>query len=165
MLLKKIVKCYDLGFCFKVDEEKDLVFFPILRQELVVLVKSGHELSKKRRLRLFDLQKYPLITYRENNPLGIYIRRLFNEEKIVPNIVFAFDEGITISEMVAQDLGVALLNNMSILQNYLSIIPLDIKSDPPIVYLAYHKNLHHSKAVKKFIRHLKTNSKSHNSTK
>ena len=143
---------YDVGFCYKVDNENDLVFDPMLMQDLVVIAKEGHELTKKERLMLSDIQEYPLITYRENNPLGIFIRNLFKEQKIDPNIVFAFDEEITISEMVAQDFGIAVLSNIPILRNYyLSIIPLDIKSDLPILYLAYHKHLNHSKAIQKFI--------------
>lgn len=147
---------YDIGFCFKVENEKDLVFVPMLRQELVVIAKVGHELSKKERLMLSDLQGYPLITYRENNPLGVFIRNLFKEQKIVPNIIFAFDEDITISEMVAQDFGIAILANIPLLENYLSVIPINIKSDSPILYLAYHKNSNHSKAIQIFIRLLKT---------
>ncbi len=130
----------------------------MLKQELVAIAKKEHELSKKEILTLSDLQEYPLITYRENNPLGIFIRNLFKEQKVVSNIEFAFDEEITISEMVAQDFGIAILVNIPILQNYLSIIPLDIKSDSPILYLAYHKNSYHSKSIKNFIHHLITSS-------
>ena len=87
---------YDLGICFKADKEQDLVFVPILKQELVVIAKKGHELSRKEKLLLSDLQGYPLITYRENNPLGTFIRRLFKEQNIDPDIAFTFDEDITI---------------------------------------------------------------------
>lgn len=146
---------YDLGFCFKEKNESDLVFVPMLRRELVVISKVGHELSKKERLLLSDIKAYPIITYRESNPLGVFIRNLFNEEKIVPNIIFTFDDGITISEMVAQDFGIAVLTNIPILKNYLSIIPLDLKSDSPILYLVYNKNSNRSKAIQNFVRLLK----------
>ncbi len=153
-----INEVYDIGFCFQVEVDKGLIFVPILRQELVVITKVGHELSKKEKLLLSSLQEYPLITYRENNTLGICIRNLFKEQNIVPNIIFAFDEEIIISEMVAQDFGIAILVNTPILRNHnLSIIPLDVKSDFPILYLAYQKNSNHSKSIKNFIHILKAN--------
>lgn len=149
---------YDLGFCFMVDKEKDLVFVPMIKRELVVITKVGHELSMKKRLILSDLRGYPLITYRENNPLGIFIRKVFKDQNIVPNIVFAFDEEITISEMVAQDFGIAILANIPVLRHYLPIIPLDTNSDSPLLYLGYHKNSNHSKSIKNFIDLLKESS-------
>ena len=148
---------YDIGFCFKAESENDLCFLPMLNQELVVITKAGHQLSQKRKLELSTLGKYPLITYRENNPLGISIRSLFREQGIVPNIVSSFDEEITIREMVAQDFGIAVLANAPVLQNHnLSIIPLDVKSDLAILYLVYQKSYDYSDSVKKFIHLLKS---------
>lgn len=149
---------YDLGLCYKVDNEKDLVFVPILRQDLVIICKKDHELSKKEKITLSDLREYPLITYRESNPLGAFIRNLFKSQKVEPNIVFAFDEDITICEMVAQDFGIAVLDNMPILRDCFSIIPLDIETDLPLLYLVYHKNSMNSKVIQNFIRLLKTSS-------
>lgn len=147
---------YDIGFCSKVGNEKDLISVPMLSQGLVVITKVGHELSNKKELSLSTLQEYPLITYRENNPLGVSIRNIFKKQKITPDIVFAFDEEMTISEMVAQDFGIAVLANTPILRNHnLSIIPLDVKLDFPTLYLVYQKNSNHSKSIKNFIRLLK----------
>lgn len=151
---------YDIGFCSKVETEKDLTFVPMLKQEIVVLTKLDHELSKEKILMPSQLQKYPLITYRENNPLGIYIRNLFKEEEILPNITFSFDVEVTISEMVAHNFGIAVLVNTPILRSYnLAIIPLEVKSDLPILYLAYKNHWNHSDCVKNFIHFLETSSK------
>lgn len=151
---------YDIGFCYKVETEKDLIFVPILKQEIVVLTKLDHELSKEEILMPSHLQKYPLITYRENSPLGIYIRNLFKEQKILPNIIFSFDGEVTISEMVAHNFGIGVLVNTPILRSHnLAIIPLDVKSDLPILYLAYKNHCNYSKYVKNFIHLLETSSK------
>jgi DNA-binding transcriptional LysR family regulator len=151
---------YDIGFCSNVENEKNLFFCPILNQELVVITKAGHELSKKGKLTLPALQEYPLITYRANNPLGISIRSLFAEQRIVPNIIFAFDEEITISEMVSQDFGIAILANTPILQNHiLSIIPLDVKPNFATLYLVYRNNYDYSNSIMNFILLLKSNAK------
>lgn len=148
---------YDIGFCFKAETVKDLVFIPMLKQELVVITKVGHKLSKKDQLKLTDLLEYPLITYRENNPLGIFIRKLFLDQKLVPKIAYAFDEDITISEMVARDIGIAVLANIPLLRNYLSIIPLYINAESPVLYLAYRKTSSQPKAIQEFISFLNTN--------
>lgn len=145
---------YDIGFCFKIENDTDLVFIPMIRQELVVIANKGHDLSYKERLNLNDLKDYPLITYREKNYLGIFIRKVFKEQRITPHIAYTFDGEITISEMVAHDFGIAVVANIPILKNYLSIIPLDIESESPYLYLVYHKNSNKQKSIKKFIRHL-----------
>jgi len=149
---------FDIGFCSEVSPENDLVFVPILSQELVVITEEGHELSKRKSIKLLELQKYPFITYRDNNPLGVYIRNLFTEKNIIPNIVFSFDGEVTISEMVSQAFGIAILVNTPILRNYnLSIIPLNEKVNSATLYLTYHKNSYHSKSVASFIRHITEN--------
>jgi len=145
---------YDIGFCFKSKVDSDLTFIPIIKREFVVIARHNHELGQKEKLTLTDLQGIPIITYRESNPLGQYIRNMFKEENISPNIVFSFDEEITISEMVAENLGVAVMTKIPILQNSLTVIPLDLKSDPPFLHLAYHRNSNHSKIIHKFVQHV-----------
>lgn len=63
---------YDIGLCYKIIKENNLVYIPIMKRELVVITKYGHELSQKKSLCLTDLQNMPLITYRESNPLGLF---------------------------------------------------------------------------------------------
>ena len=99
-----------------------------------------------------------------SHPLGFFIRNLFKEEGIVPNIAFSFDDEITISEMVAQNMGIAVLANIPILRRNFSTIPLDIKSELPIIYLTYNKNLNHSGNIKRFIRHIMANADYHKVT-
>lgn len=148
---------YDIGFCHKVLNESELTFVPVIKNQLVVVAKSDSNLFKKEKLTISDLRKLPLITYRESNPIGLFIRSLFTEQNIVPNIVFSFDEEMTITEMVTEDFGVAVLADKPILHSYLSVIPLDIQTEPPVLYLAYHKNSHHSANTYNFIRHIITN--------
>lgn len=145
---------YDIGLCYKIIKEKDLVYIPIMKRELIVITKNGHELSQKESLTLTDLQNIPLITYRENNPLGIFIRNQFKKENINPNIIFSFDEEVTISEMVAQDFGIAVLVKIPVFNNCLSFIPLKIKTEPPVLYLIYHKDSGHAKLIHRFVRHV-----------
>lgn len=149
---------YDMGFCYKTENETDLTFIPILRQDFVVITKVGHKLSKRSSLSLTELSKYPLITYRDNNPLYVCINNLFKKQNITPHIVFSFDDDITISEMVSHNFGLAILVNTPILRNYnVSIIPLNVKSASAILYLAYRKNDELSNACRSFINQLKMN--------
>lgn len=150
---------FHIGFCSKDKKEKHVDFVPMFRHELVVITKVGHELSKKEKLLFTNLINYPLITYREKHPFGILIYNLLRKQKIVSNIIYTFDDEITISEMVAQDFGIAVVVNTPILRNFnLAIIPLDVKSDSPILYLAYHKQAIFSKPTMNFIHLLKINS-------
>ncbi len=149
---------YDIGFCSKVENENDLVFVPMITQEIVVVTKKEHELSKQEPLTISHLQDYPLITYRENSPLGIYIRNLFKEKNIAPNIMFSFDGEITIGEMVALDFGIAVIAYTPLLRNQnISIIPLNVESDLPLLHLTYKKHSEHSQCIKDFLQLLRKN--------
>lgn len=145
---------YDIGLCFRQNNENNLVYVPVLKRELVVITKHGHELSHNDSLSLSDLLRFPLITYKERSPLGLFVRNLFKNENLTPNIVFSFDDEVTISEMVAQDLGIAILVDIPVFRHYLSIIPLDIKLEPPVIYMIYHKDSSHTKIIFSFLRHI-----------
>lgn len=149
---------YDMGFCYKTENEKDLIFMPILRQEFAVITNVGHKLSGKTSLNLADISECPLITYRENNPLHLYISNLFKEQNIEPYIVLSFDDDITISEMVAQNFGIAIVVDTPILRNHnVSIVPLNANSASAILYLAYRKDAILSSSSRGFINQLKKN--------
>src|SRR5881392_3699361 len=52
---------YDLAFCSYVEDETDIDFIPLVKQELVLVVPSGHPLAKYTSLDLKDTEPYPFV--------------------------------------------------------------------------------------------------------
>lgn len=148
---------FDVGFCSYTENEPDLVFFPVLNQELSIIVPKEHELSKNNILSLKEVSKHPIITYNvTSNSLGILIMNIFDSQKIHPNIVYELNDETSIGGFVSQGFGVGIVVNLPLLKQFdLDIIPLDINIQTRIVYCVYNKKYEYTKAIQSYIKFLK----------
>lgn len=143
---------YDLGFCSKIDNEPDLVFLPMLYQELVLITQKNHELAAKEHITMSEIIDYPLITYRHTLPIGKMIMNLFQEQNLEPTISHALDDEISIGGLVSEGFGIAIVANTPLLRQFnIAMIPLDTRLDSRVVYLAYNTNQYRTQAVQSFI--------------
>lgn len=149
---------FDVGFCSYVENEPDLAFFPILIQELAVVVPENHVLAKEKRISLKKVSEYPLVTYNTtSNALGILLMNVFDSEKINPNIVYELDDEASIGGFVSEGFGVGIIANLPLLSQFnLKIIPLDINIKTRVVYCVYNKNCYHTKSILSYIDFIKT---------
>lgn len=142
---------YDLGFCSMVEEEKNLVFVPILAQELVLIVNKTHALGNKKEVRFSDLKNYNLITYRESLPIGKVVSKLLKEHKIEAD--FSYDDEISIGGIISENPLAAIVARTSFLKQFdnLNIISLpDVPWDARLIYMVYSKKNFISSAVEAF---------------
>jgi len=79
---------YDIGLCYKIIKENNLVYIPIMKRELVVITKYGHELSQKKSLCLSDLQNMPLITYGKAILLAFLSEISLKRKILIPTLYF-----------------------------------------------------------------------------
>ncbi|MNO15540.1 HTH-type transcriptional regulator GltC [compost metagenome] len=143
---------YDLGFCSKIENEPDLVFLPMLYQELVVITQENHKLATKDHITMTEIIDYPLITYRHTLPIGKMIMTLFHEQDLEPTISHALDDEISIGGLVSEGFGIAIVANTPLLRQFnIATIPLDARLDSRIVYLTYNANQYRTQAVQSFI--------------
>lgn len=148
---------FDVGFCSYTENEPDLVFFPVLNQELAIIVPKEHELAKNTIVSLEEVSKYPIITYNlTSNSLGILLMNILDSKKINPNIVYELNDETSIGGFVSQGFGVGIVVNLPLLKQFdLNIIPLDINIQTRIVYCVYNKKYHHTKSIQSYITFLK----------
>ncbi|WP_333653032.1 LysR family transcriptional regulator [Lacrimispora sp.] len=142
---------YDLGFCSKVEDEPDLIFVPILAQELVLIVNGTHALAGRKEVCLGELKSYNLITYRESLPIGKVVGQLLKERKI--DAAFSYDDEISIGGVVSESPLAAIVARTSFLKQFddLIIISLtDVPKDARLIYMAYSKKNFISSAVEAF---------------
>lgn len=151
---------YDLGFCSKVDNEPDLIFIPVIAQELVLLVNKEHPLSTFKYLSLNELSDYPIITYRDTISIGKTIKKLLIENSLSAS--FSFDDEISIGGIISEASmingkpTVAIAANTPLLRQFDNIkhIKLNIPSDTRLVYMVYNKNNYFTKLSENFANYI-----------
>lgn len=142
---------YDLGFCSMVDNEPDLVFVPIMYQELVAIVNDKHPLAGKNNINLSELGNYNLTTYRETIPIGKTVRKLLKEHNI--EATFSYDDELSIGGMVSETDFVAIVALTPFLKQFdnLCIIHInDVPKNTRLIYMTYSKKNFISAAVEAF---------------
>lgn len=148
---------YDIGFCSFVKDEPSIIFEPILKQELVVIVPDNHELSNLKEINLKEIEKYPLVAYNKNSGLGKFTLKMFEESNINPNIIFEGEDENALAGLVAENFGISIVAKIPQLNNFnIKQIPItNIKHDR-YIYLAYMKNRYFPPAVSNFIKYMES---------
>jgi LysR family transcriptional activator of glutamate synthase operon len=149
---------YDIGFCSKVEDEKNIIFEPIFEQKLVLLVYKGHPLAKKKIVSLEEIKDYDLISYTKNSGLGQFIEKILKDKKILPKIKFEAENEQGIMGLVAQGFGIAIIGKTSILKptNIVQVNISDIEKKR-YIYLAYLKTKKFELYQQNFIDYIKRN--------
>lgn len=142
---------YDLGFCSFVENEPDIDFFPLIKQELVLVVPKEHPLASKNTISLKDTEKYPYIYFNKESGIRPIIDDIFLQADIKPNIICEVEEDTAIAGLVSINYGIAILPNISILKNFdVKVINItDIKYER-YIYMASLKNRYSIPSVKLF---------------
>lgn len=147
---------YDLGFCSYIENEENIIFEPIIEQELVLIAPKNHPLSNKKEINIKEIEKYEVIVYFKKSGLGQLTYKIFNDNNINPNIIFEGENEHSILGLVAENFGIALVGKTPLLKNsnvkQIKVKELDYKR---YIYLAYVKNRYFPPAVKKFLEYVK----------
>ena len=108
---------YDLGFCSYIENEENIIFEPIIEQELVLIVPKNHPLSNKKEINIKEIEKYEVIVYFKKSGLGQLTYKIFNDNNINPNIIFEGENEHAILGLVAENFGIALVGKTPLLKN------------------------------------------------
>ena len=112
----------DVGFCAYSENEEELEFVPILKQEMVIITSLEHPLADKDELSINELTNYPVIGYDRISGLGGYTNRLYKNLGIKPEILCECSDENSIQALVREQFGIALVAKVDILNDkYLKI--------------------------------------------
>lgn len=112
----------DVGFCAYSENEEELEFVPILKQEMVIITSLEHPLADKDDLSINELTNYPVIGYDRISGLGGYTNRLYKNLGIKPEILCECSDENSIQALVREQFGIALVAKVDILNDkYLKI--------------------------------------------
>lgn len=108
----------DIAFCSAVPDDRELQFYPLVEEDLVVAVPLGHPLSGQDDVALADLANYPFIAFNAQSGLGGWIQGLLDTAQVQPDVICHMEEDNAIAGFVAAGYGVAILPNFYTLKYY-----------------------------------------------
>lgn len=152
-------KLYDVGFCSFVENEEQIRFDPVYEQEMVILLPEDHPLAEHDTLPLEAIADEDFITFDPVSGLYLVIQQMFEAAGLnKPNIKYAVGEDETVSGLVAAEFGVAVVPNMTILNNMpVKIVHIKDNTVRRLFYLASLKNDTRLPVVDQFIDYVVSN--------
>lgn len=149
----------DVGFCAFVESEEELDFFPILKQEMVIITQKDHPLALHGKISIKELENYPVIGYERISGLGRYTKRLYRNMGLKPDIVCECPDENSIQALVHESFGIALVAKVDILnEDDISIHSISDADLTHYVNMVWLKNHYQMPATKRFIQFMKENS-------
>ena len=142
----------DVGFCAYSENEEELEFVPLMKQEMVIITSLEHPLADRDDLSIRELANYPVIGYDRISGLGGYTNRLYKNVGIKPDIVCECSDENSIQALVREQFGIALVARVDILnEKYLKIHHVSDADLVHYVNIAWLKNHYLMPATKRFI--------------
>lgn len=146
----------DVGFCAYKDNEEALEFFPIIRQEMVIIVPIGHPLAGSGSVSVRELVNYPVIGYDRFSGLGGATRRLYRDLGINPNIICECPDENAIQALVRENFGIALVADVDMLnEEEISILHVNDAELTHYVNMVWLRHHYQMPAIKRFIDFMK----------
>lgn len=146
----------DVGFggCL---EATDMAFYPLLKQELILITPADHPLNTRQAVPLEVLNDYPVIGYDRNSWMGIHTRQLYDSQSLHPEIIVECPDEYSIVSLVRQRFGIALVPRTDLLKEEAGFVIHPLEGTPYYhqVYMFWDKNRYHLPAVNRFIEFMK----------
>lgn len=147
---------YDVVFCPFVSGETNVVFTPILKQEIVAIVPPDHPLAQRESIFLRELADYPFIAYMPRSGLRRQIDILLDRGGLVPNIISDASDEDAIAALVSNGFGVACVAcDDSILNGKAVVLKLKDPDCIRMIYMAYLRAGQQPPSVQDFIRFMR----------
>ena len=92
---------------------EQLIALPCYQWSRSVIVKKGHPLAQKQKLRLEDIVSFPIVTYVQGFTGRYRQDKVFSEHNLQPNIVLTAVDADVIKTYVRLGLGIGIIANMA----------------------------------------------------
>ncbi|SFE57564.1 DNA-binding transcriptional regulator, LysR family [Paenibacillus catalpae] len=144
----------DIGVILLPTNEEKFESFCFLRQNLMLIVPPSHKLANRNEVSLIELKEEPFLLFHEDFTLHDRIIAECEKLGFLPDVVYKSTQWDFISEMVAANLGIALLpeavcNELD--QNRLRVIPLTSPIIPWHLAIIWRRDSYLSYATREWI--------------
>jgi DNA-binding transcriptional LysR family regulator len=109
MAQEVLLRSVDCGVLSFSPPERELLSIPLGTDELVLLVRPGHPLAKRKQVSMEEVGQQPVIAHNDPSPARDRVLRMFEQRHKLLNIRMALPSLDGIKRAVEMDLGVALL--------------------------------------------------------
>ncbi len=99
----------DIGFCSPQEIMQGLSQYPIIKEELFIIVPKDHPLAERTRVDLLQVADEPFISFKSETALRDVIDSLCQEAGFKPKIIFEGIDERTVVGLVGAKLGIALV--------------------------------------------------------
>ncbi|MBI0578930.1 LysR family transcriptional regulator [Neobacillus cucumis] len=142
----------DLALIMHLHDDKELIYEPLLTEDLFLIVSNDHWLADHKEVDLKIIENEPIISFKDGYELQAIIHHLCHKAGFSPNVVFEGEDVGTVSGLVGAKLGVSLVPDLQVLDK--SKIRL-IRVNNPIckreIGIAWLKDCYKSPVVERFI--------------
>lgn len=126
-------------------------FVPLVQQEIVAAVPTGHPLTRKTKVRVKDLADYPFILFSKNSGLRPLIDKILARAHLQPKVAYEVEEDHTMAGFVRHGLGIALMPYLPLLdQDEVQLLHLENQPLQHQLYLIIRKNGFVTPSVRRF---------------
>lgn len=129
----------DVAFCGMVLDERDIVYEPIITQNLVIGVSENHELAKRKSVTMDELKNYSIMSYRKESFASTILEPLFRRFDLTPKQ--AFNDEISAASLVVSenDMVAIMLETLDDIETrgFVSVSIEDTQKPFHTIYLAY----------------------------
>jgi DNA-binding transcriptional LysR family regulator len=149
---------YDLGFCGTAPEGKELDYFKVAEDEIVLIVFPEHPFARRKKISLLELEGEPLIFREETSGTQRNLKTLLSKagvdiEKLSTNLVLGTSQAVV--SAVEAGVGIAFVSNLAIkkslalgLVKQMAVEGLELRRD---FYCVYRKERVVSRLLGEFI--------------
>lgn len=96
---------YDVVFCTKIDQEVDIDFTPVEKQDLVLIVPRNHPLANHHSIDLSETLPYPQVYFSKGSGLRSIIDKLFEKIDGKPTVAYEIEEDEVVAGLVSKGFG------------------------------------------------------------
>jgi DNA-binding transcriptional LysR family regulator len=113
--LLKLAQAYEIDFALasRPIQDQRMEVKDLFSEELRLALPPGHPLTRKRTVRLGDLEKEPFIVMREGHCLGDQVLNFCNQRDLKPTINFRSAQLETVQALVRSGVGISLVPAMA----------------------------------------------------
>jgi DNA-binding transcriptional LysR family regulator len=146
----------EIGIVAKVEETPGIVFRPLCRESLIVVVPPGHRLARNKTIRIEDLADEPMIMREMGSGTRKLVRGLFAARNFKPTCSIEASSTELIKTMIARGKGISIMSRPAglpeIEKGELIGVSLEDSKAFLDINIAYLKNYHLSSATVAFLK-------------
>lgn len=130
---------------------------PLATGRLLCVVPDSSDLATRTRIAAHEIAKHPLVAVTPEDPYGVILSRVLHEQGLAPPTPIRVRFGATACRMVAEGLGIAIIDEFTVAGNSIpGITLLDIEEGPRFdTWVAYRNDRQLSDHARRFIEVLR----------